>query len=431
MKFLLLLIIAISKRVDSEGDDLITKFFSGYDKALRPYFESGNATTVMADLYVESFGNIEEANMEFKIYTYFYQRWKDERLADKLNYTLTINGGDINNIWVPDPYCYNARESNMMLPHEETHSSISIQPSGDIFFSKGVTLLASCNMDLRTFPHDSQKCHLKFGSYSYSTNDIIFDWNATSISVGAKELAQFEYKGAALSSNFDHFSTGSYSTITVTFSFKRRIGYFLIQVYFPDIFVVLLSWIVFWMEIDDIGNRMALGITCILTIMFLLGSLNGNLPRVSYPKALDWYILTSFAFVFVALIEAIVVYVMNSSAISDKEKIKCKVNGTPLPKQITRTIKSMIVSKKNGQSYVEEHNMNGEANRAGDNDLEMVSRRKTSSKSVMDDASVTELFGTSKKEAFACHIDKASRLLFPLLFVLFNVVYWVYFPLAS
>ena len=91
----------------------------------------------------------------------------------------------------------------------------------------------------------------------------------------------------------------------------------------------------------------------------------------------------------------------------------------------------MIVSKKNGQSYVEEHNMNGEANRAGDNDLEMVSRRKTSSKSVMDDASVTELFGTSKKEAFACHIDKASRLLFPLLFVLFNVVYWVYFPLAS
>ena len=45
---------------------------------------------------------------------------------------------------------------------------------------------------------------------SYSTNDIIFDWNATSISVGAKELAQFEYKGAALSSNFDHFSTGEY-----------------------------------------------------------------------------------------------------------------------------------------------------------------------------------------------------------------------------
>ena len=119
--------------------------------------------------------------------------------------------------------------------------------------------------------------------------------------------------------------SGSFSTITVTFSFRRRIGYFLIQVYFPDIFVVMLSWIVFWMEIEDIGNRMSLGITCILTIMFLLGSLNGNLPKVSYPKALDWYLLMSFAFVFVALMEAVVVYVLNFSALKDKEEIKCKV----------------------------------------------------------------------------------------------------------
>mgnify|MGYP002260010014 CR=1 FL=1 len=79
------------------------------------------------------------------------------------------------------------------------------------------------------------------------------------------------------------------------------------------------------MEIEDIGNRMSLGITCILTIMFLLGSLNGNLPKVSYPKALDWYLLMSFAFVFLALMEAVVVYVLNFSAMKDKEKIKCKV----------------------------------------------------------------------------------------------------------
>ena len=72
----------------------------------------------------------------------------------------------------------------------------------------------------------------------------------------------------------------------------------------------MLSWIVFWMEKSDIGNRMALGITTILTIMFLLGSLNGNLPKVSYPKALDWYLLVSFSFVFLSLIECLVVYVL-------------------------------------------------------------------------------------------------------------------------
>lgn len=58
------------------------------------------------------------------------------------------------------------------------------------------------------------------------------------------------------------------------------------------------------------GNRMALGITTILTIMFLLGSLNGFMPRVSYPKALDWYLLVSFSFAFLSLAECMVVFVV-------------------------------------------------------------------------------------------------------------------------
>ena len=77
------------------------------------------------------------------------------------------------------------------------------------------------------------------------------------------------------------------------------------------------------MEKDDIGNRMALGITTILTIMFLLGSLNGNLPKVSYPKALDWFLLVSLSFVFLSLIECMIVYVLQQAP--KKKKIKCKV----------------------------------------------------------------------------------------------------------
>ena len=80
------------------------------------------------------------------------------------------------------------------------------------------------------------------------------------------------------------------------------------------------------MEIDGIGDRMALGITTVLTIMFLLGSLNGNLPEVSYPKALDWYLLVSFCFVFLSLIEAIIVFIISQKAKSYQEKtIRYKV----------------------------------------------------------------------------------------------------------
>ena len=128
--------------------------------------------------------------------------------------------------------------------------------------------------------------------------------------------------------------------MTVTFSFERRIGYFLIQVYFPDIFVVMLSWIVFWMEKDDIGNRMALGITTILTIMFLLGSLNGNLPKVSYPKALDWYLLVSFSFVFLSLIECMIVYLFVAQA--KQKPIKVMVNRLMLARKMTWLFKTAL-----------------------------------------------------------------------------------------
>ena len=88
----------------------------------------------------------------------------------------------------------------------------------------------------------------------------------------------------------------------------------------------MLSWIVFFMEKDDIGNRMALGITTILTIMFLLGSLNGNLPKVSYPKALDWYLLLGFSFVFLSLIECMIVYVLTVKATEKGNNVKFEVN---------------------------------------------------------------------------------------------------------
>jgi len=46
---------------------------------------------------------------------------------------------------------------------------------------------------------------------SYTTNDIVFKWNTTDIRVGTKQMAQFEYKGAKLSSDIDVFDIGKHS----------------------------------------------------------------------------------------------------------------------------------------------------------------------------------------------------------------------------
>ena len=50
-------------------------------------------------------------------------------------------------MWVPDPFCYNARESNLMLPNEEVHSLVHIQPDGDVLMSKGQVYTMCCDFD--------------------------------------------------------------------------------------------------------------------------------------------------------------------------------------------------------------------------------------------------------------------------------------------
>ena len=104
----------------------------------------------------------------------------------------------------------------------------------------------------------------------------------------------------------------NFTTITVSYTFQRRLGYYVLQVYIPDILIVLLSWIAFWMNPESAGDRLTIGITTILTIMFLSVAVNASMPPVSYAKAVDWYLITSFGFIFLSVIESLAAYVMFS-----------------------------------------------------------------------------------------------------------------------
>ena len=66
------------------------------------------------------------------------------------------------------------------------------------------------------------------------------------------------------------------------------------------------------MSPDNASDRLTIGITTILTIMFLSGAINASMPPVSYAKALDWYLLVSFGFIFFSVIESLVVFLLSS-----------------------------------------------------------------------------------------------------------------------
>ena len=75
---------------------------------------------------------------------------------------------------------------------------------------------------------------------------------------------------------------GFYDYLIVAIRFQRDVGHYILQQYMPCSYIVLLSWVCFWIEADCVGDRISIGVTLVLTIVLLQGSLNTNMPKVSY-----------------------------------------------------------------------------------------------------------------------------------------------------
>ena len=135
-------------------------------------------------------------------------------------------------------------------------------------------------------------------------------WNLASILTNFPAIIYFLY----LVENF--------SKATTSFVFRRRRQYFVFRIYIPSILIVMVSWSTFWISQAAVPARAGICITTILTLITMLGVVNNNMPKVSYIKAIDLYLLVSFIFVFASLVEYIIVLNFNDCYIRKKKKEK-------------------------------------------------------------------------------------------------------------
>lgn len=100
---------------------------------------------------------------------------------------------------------------------------------------------------------------------------------------------------------------GPHSALAARFTFHRRLGYYMIQTYIPSMLTVIISWFSFWISPDSPPARVGLGITTVLTMITISNSARAPLPKVSYTKAIDWFLLMCLVYVFGALMEYAIV----------------------------------------------------------------------------------------------------------------------------
>ncbi|KAG8579099.1 hypothetical protein GDO81_010715 [Engystomops pustulosus] len=408
---------------------ILDRLLDGYDNRLRPGF-GGRVTEVKTDIYVTSFGPVSDVEMEYTMDVFFRQTWIDERLKfDGPTEILRLNNLMVSKIWTPDTFFRNGKRSishNMTTPNK----LFRIMQNGTILYTMRLTIKAECPMRLMNFPMDGHACPLKFGSYAYPKSEIIYTWkkgplHSVEVPAESSSLLQYDLVGQTVSSETMKSNTGEYIVMTVHFHLQRKMGYFLIQTYIPCIMTVILSQVSFWINKESVPARTVFGITTVLTMTTLGISARHSFPKVSYATAMDWFIAVCFAFVFSALIEfAAVNYFTNrqmqqAMMKAAKESALAAVAVTAAAEGETVTHSDSNCNlKKRINSTVSQGNASLEDNLAS---------YSTSYYPQMDapPADFSQLGISSSHFSGTSKIDQYARILFPLSFAGFNLVYWV------
>ncbi|GMR59654.1 hypothetical protein PMAYCL1PPCAC_29849, partial [Pristionchus mayeri] len=288
-----------------------------YDHRQVPeHVEGAGPVEVKVSIVVSNVRSVSEVTMDYSLELFYRESWRDPRLqySPKLfkNKTeLALHESYSNFLWHPDTFVPNAIASKNPRKQSITHRSLlRLDHEGNILYSRRLSLLASCSMDLTLFPFDVQLCKLGIESYGYTADKVVYKW-----SHGAREalklhpisLPDFQITEAYVTSHMESYATGDYSRLYVCFVFSRAAGFCFLQLIIPSTAVVITSWVSLWMENETSFQDM---ISIILTITFLLFSYNEVMPRVSYLKAMDVYLGTCFCIVFCSLIKLALVKYM-------------------------------------------------------------------------------------------------------------------------
>ena len=87
-------------------------------------------------------------------------------------------------------------------------------------------------------------------------------------------LAEFYVVGYRQRRVLEMLTSGNYSRLCMDIMFTRSMGYWLIQVYIPSSLIVVMSWVSFYLDRGSAPARTGLGVTTVLTMVTLMGSVN-------------------------------------------------------------------------------------------------------------------------------------------------------------
>jgi hypothetical protein len=258
-------------------------------------------TRVHVAILVVDLEEVNTASQRFNANVYLQASWRDQRLAhggqNKLSRPLI-------EVWHPRIHLINRQQVWLTFPE-----AVEITPTGEVMYRQRVCGSFSQPLQLQDFPFDSQIFTIQLIAAGYAPDDVEFvsDPDLVSGITQHPSVADWIILGWNAEAGPFELSPGvrNNAGFALSLEAKRKVGYFIIKVIIPLMFIVAMSWVVFWIDPRESGTQISVAITTMLTLIAYRFAVGTSLPKVSYLTRLDYFILAATVLIFASLIEVV------------------------------------------------------------------------------------------------------------------------------
>ena len=263
--------------------------------------KNGEPTEVRMSIFVIDVDSIDTVDQSFQANVFFLCRWNDPRLAhhgkEEISRPLT-------EVWNPRIQFINQQRVWSTFPE-----MVEISPEGEVSYRQRVWGSFSQPLSLRNFPFDKQDFNISLYTSGYNTEEIKLVQDPATNSGIAPSFSVADWTVFSREAGPQVFMPGlgeeDRASFVLTFMAKRQSGYFVVKVILPLIFIVAMSWVVFWIDPAQAGSQINLAMTAMLTLIAYRFATGLLLPKFSYLTRLDYFILYSTILVFASLVEVV------------------------------------------------------------------------------------------------------------------------------
>ena len=275
----------------------------------------GRPLTMNGTLFLLDVSKIDGADQSFTADVFMMLRWKDERLASD---TDGLRRVPLDSVWNPRIQIINQRRIWKTFPEE-----VDVSPDGTITYRQRYYGTFSSPLDLHDFALDHHPFRLLDVIPGHSPEEIEFvpisedfgDGRSHEMTIPDWSIGEFEIRTAPWA-----IIPGGrqIAGLEGVFEARRHLGFYIGKAFVSVAIIVFMSWVVFWIGTENVGPRLSVAVTSMLTLVayrFLLGQ---KLPPVSYLTRLDYFLLGSTVLVFIALIQVALTGAMNEEGRADR-----------------------------------------------------------------------------------------------------------------